>query len=106
VDFIRRTIVIVPVKVVNHTINRDVSIDIKPIKRTTGHKSAAFVGGFNTIGAPTKMVWWDSTAPTRFSVILHAHDKHNSAAYKVHLVADITSSKLCISRLVVFICGH
>jgi hypothetical protein len=22
------------------------------------------------------MVWWDSTAPTRFSVILHAHDKH------------------------------
>jgi hypothetical protein len=25
---------IVPVKVVNHTINRDVSIDIKPIKRS------------------------------------------------------------------------
>jgi hypothetical protein len=48
---------IVPAKVVNHTINGDISIDIKPIKRTTGHKSAAFVGGFNTINVPTKMVW-------------------------------------------------
>jgi hypothetical protein len=31
--------------------NGDISVDIEPIHRTTGHKSAAFVGGYNTIGA-------------------------------------------------------
>ena len=91
---------IVPAKVVNHTINGDISIDIKPIKRTTGHKSSAFVGGFNTIGVPTKMVWASSAVSTKFSVILHVHDKHNSAAYKVHLVADITS-KLGCGRMII-----
>jgi hypothetical protein len=35
--------------------NGDISVDIEPIYRTTGHKSAAFVGGYNTIGAPTRM---------------------------------------------------
>jgi hypothetical protein len=30
--------------------NGDISVDIEPIYRTTGHKSAAFVGGYNTIG--------------------------------------------------------
>jgi hypothetical protein len=28
--------------------NGDISVDIEPIYRTTGHKSAAFVGGYNT----------------------------------------------------------
>ncbi len=82
---------IVPAKVVNHTINRDVSIDIKPIKRTTGHKSAAFVGGFNTINVPTEMVWASTASATKFSVVLH--DKYNGVEYTVHLVAD-TGSKL------------
>jgi hypothetical protein len=35
--------------------NGDISVDIEPIHRTTGHKSAAFVGGYNTIDAPTRM---------------------------------------------------
>ena len=82
---------IVPAKVVNHTINGDISIDIKPIKRTTGHKSAAFVGGFNTINVPTKMVWASTASATNFSVVLH--DEYNGVEYTVHLVAD-TGSKL------------
>jgi hypothetical protein len=49
--------VITPAKVVSYTMNGDISVDIEPIHRTTGHKSAAFVGGFNTIGAPTRMTW-------------------------------------------------
>jgi hypothetical protein len=35
----------------------EVSVALKPIKRTTGKRSSAFVGGSNTIGAPTKMIW-------------------------------------------------
>jgi hypothetical protein len=51
------------------------------------------------LGAPTKMVWSSSAVSTKFSVILHAHDKHNSAAYKVHLVADITSKLGCARQI-------
>jgi hypothetical protein len=40
-----------PTVSVDHTMNGDISVDLKPIKRTTGHQSSAFVGGFNTIGA-------------------------------------------------------
>ncbi|VVM19569.1 hypothetical protein BSPWISOXPB_6830 [uncultured Gammaproteobacteria bacterium] len=28
---------------VDHTMNGDISVDLKPIKRTTGHQSSAFV---------------------------------------------------------------
>jgi hypothetical protein len=34
---------IVPTKVVSYPMNGDISVDIEPIHRTTGHKSAAFV---------------------------------------------------------------
>jgi hypothetical protein len=43
--------------VISHTMNKEISISIKPVKRTTGHRSSAFVGGANTIGSPTKMIW-------------------------------------------------
>jgi hypothetical protein len=55
------------------------------------HKSAAFVGGFNTINVPTEMVWASTASATKFSVVLH--DKYNGVEYTVHLVAD-TGSKL------------
>jgi hypothetical protein len=45
----------------------DISVDIEPIHRTTGHKSAAFVGGFNTIGAPTRMTWSGNAGLSKFS---------------------------------------
>jgi hypothetical protein len=50
--------------------NGDISVDIEPIHRTTGHKSAAFVGGFNTIGAPTRMTWSGNAGLSKFSVML------------------------------------
>jgi hypothetical protein len=34
-----------PALAINYTMNGDISVDIEPIHRTTGHKSAAFVGG-------------------------------------------------------------
>ncbi|SSC07771.1 hypothetical protein BTURTLESOX_489 [bacterium endosymbiont of Bathymodiolus sp. 5 South] len=74
-----------PTVSVDHTMNGDISVDLKPIKRTTGHQSSAFVGGFNTIGAPTVLIWAYG-AYTKFSVILH--DKKNDIQYEVHLIAN------------------
>ena len=80
-------------KVVNHTMNGDISVDIEPIHRTTGHKSAAFVGGFNTIGAPTRMTWSLNAGLSKFSVMLRNMD--NGTEYKVHLVAKMISKLGC-----------
>jgi hypothetical protein len=49
--------------------NGDISVDIEPIHRTTGHKSAAFVGGYNTIDAPTRMTWSLNAGLSKFAVI-------------------------------------
>jgi acyl CoA:acetate/3-ketoacid CoA transferase alpha subunit len=74
--------------------NGDISVDIEPIHRTTGHKSAAFVGGFNTIGAPTSMTWSVVNAGlSKFSVMLRNMD--NGTGYKVHLVAKMISKLGC-----------
>jgi hypothetical protein len=62
--------------------NGDISVDIEPIHRTTGHKSAAFVGGYNTIGAPTRMTWSLNAGLSKFSVMLR--DTDNGTGYKVH----------------------
>jgi hypothetical protein len=53
--------------------NGDISVDIEPIHRTTGHKSAAFVGGYNTIGAPTRMTWSLNAGLSKFSSISGIH---------------------------------
>jgi hypothetical protein len=47
-------------------------------------KSAAFVGGYNTIDAPTRMTWSLNAGLSKFSVVLHDMDK--GTEYKVHLV--------------------
>jgi hypothetical protein len=52
---------------------------------TTGHRSSAFVGGANTIGAPTKMIWGTGVF-TKFSIELKDED---GKPHKVHLVANL-----------------
>jgi hypothetical protein len=68
--------------------NRDISIDIKPIQRTTGHPSSAFIGGDNTINAPTNMVW-SSGPSSKFSTMLN---DESGKQYEVYLVANVTLS--------------
>ncbi|WP_237731589.1 YncE family protein [Bathymodiolus thermophilus thioautotrophic gill symbiont] len=74
--------------VFTHIMNRDISIDIKPIQRTTGHPSSAFIGGDNTINAPTNMVW-SSGPSSKFSTMLN---DESGKQYEVYLVANVTLS--------------
>jgi hypothetical protein len=73
--------------------NGDISVDIEPIHRTTGHKSAAFVGGYNTIGAPTRMTWSVNAGLSKFSVTLRNMD--NGRGYGVQLVAKMIPKLGC-----------
>jgi hypothetical protein len=57
---------------------------------TTGDRSSAFVGGSNTIGAPTKMIWGVGVF-TRFAVELKDKD---GKPHKVHLVANLRIDEL------------
>jgi hypothetical protein len=48
--------------------NGDISVGIKPIKRTTGRKSSAFVGGFNTIGTSYCTINWNLHTPASLAI--------------------------------------
>jgi hypothetical protein len=65
----------------------EISVALKPIKRTTGDRSSAFVGGSNTIGAPTKMIWGVGVF-TRFAVELKDKDGKPNRNFPLHGVRN------------------